>query len=158
IASLNGEPQPGPMWIADLPPILAAAGNRSDQHGSHDITVKELLKSSGFCHLNTLIVRRALYEQIGGMDETIRWEGDHDLYLRLVDHAVTIKYMPVTVSQHNIPDPARAASMTTSLSEAERRFFQLAVYERARDHSRHPAIREHARRHAVYVLKRIAEA
>ena len=35
----------------------------------HTVTVEELLPSQGFCHLNTLIVRRALYEEIGGMEE-----------------------------------------------------------------------------------------
>jgi glycosyltransferase involved in cell wall biosynthesis len=157
-AFLHGEQQRGPIWIEDLVEILETLGNRADRQGAHTITVEELLRSGGFCHLNTLIVRRALYKEIGGMDESIRWECDHDLYFRLIDRAAMIKYAPVTVAQHNIPDAAKAASMTTMLSEIERRYFQLQVFRRARYLSRHPAIRAHARRHHAYTLKRIAES
>ena len=157
-AFLNGKQQAGPIWIEDLPRFLAALDNRPDRHGAHTVAVPELLQSQGFCHLNTLIVRRALYEQIGGMEETIRWESDHDLYFRLIDRAVTIKYMPVQVARHNIPDPKKMASVTTALSEIERRLLQLRVFYRAQYLCRHEVIRAHARRHTAYTLKRIAEA
>jgi glycosyltransferase involved in cell wall biosynthesis len=66
-AFLHDKPQPGPIWIDDLPPILASLGNRPDRHEAYTVTVEELLRSQGFCHLNTLIVRRALYDEIGGL-------------------------------------------------------------------------------------------
>jgi glycosyltransferase involved in cell wall biosynthesis len=157
-AFLHGEQQSGPLWIEDLPAILDKLDNRPDRRGAYTVTIEELLRSRSFCHLNTLIVRRALFEEIGGMEETIRWECDHDLYLRLIDRAAVVKYVPVTVARHNIPDPAKAASMTTTLSEIERRVFQLMVYRRAQYLSRHPAIRAHACRHHAYTLKRIAES
>jgi glycosyltransferase involved in cell wall biosynthesis len=157
-AFLHGEQQSGPVWIEDLPAILTKLDNRPDRHGAHTVTVEDLLRSQGFCHLNTLIVRRALYEEIGGMERSVRWECDHDLYFRLIDRAVVMKYMPVTVARHNIPDPSKAASMTTALSEIERRLIQLWVFQRARYLSRHPAIRAHARLHEGYTLKRIAQA
>ena len=50
------------------------------------------------------------------MDETIRWGCDHDLYLRLIDRAIVMSFMPVVVSRHNIPDPAKKSSMTTGLT------------------------------------------
>ena len=156
-AFLRNERQPGPIWIEDLSTILDSLDNRPDCHGAHTVTVNELLRSQGFCHLNTLIVRRALYEEIGGMEETIRWEEDRDLYLRLIDHAAVIKYTPITVARHNIPDPVRAASMTTTLSDLERRLFQLTVLDHALHFTQHPAIRTHARRHKAYTLKWIAE-
>ncbi len=157
-AFLHGEQQPGPIWLGDLPVILTGLGNRPDQCGAYAVTVDELLQSQGFCHLNTLIVRRALYEEIGGMEETVRWEYDRDLYLRLIDRATVMKYAPVTVARHNIPDPAKATSITTSLSDLERRLDQLTVLNRALCLAQHPAIRAHARRHKGYTLKRIAES
>ena len=156
-AFFHGEVRPGPIWIEDLSEILTGTGNRPDDNGAHAVGVAELLQSSGFCHLNTLIVRRALYQEIGGMDETIRWECDRDLYLRLIDRAASIKYAPVTVSRHNIPDPAKTANMTTVLSELEKRLFQLRVLDRAALFAHHPAIRAHGRRHKAYALKKIAE-
>jgi hypothetical protein len=122
------------------------------------VSVEDLLKSRNFCHLNTLIVRRTLYEDVGGMDESIRWECDHDLYLRLIDCAAVMRFMPVVVSRHNIPDPARKSSMTTGLTEAERRLFQLAVFRRSQYLARHPMIRAYAQKHTAYTLKRIAES
>lgn len=154
----QGEPQPGPVWLENLPTFLAQLGNRPDRHGAHAVTVKDLLCSDGFCHLNNLIVRKRLFDEIGGMDEGIRWECDHDLYLRLIDRATTIRYAPITVSRHNIPDPRMVESMTTALSEVERRLFQLTVFRRAQYLARHPAIRARARRNYGYALKRIAEA
>jgi glycosyltransferase involved in cell wall biosynthesis len=157
-AFLNGGQQPGPIWIEDLPGILAKAGNSPDRHGTYTVTIDELLQSRGFCHLNTLIVRRGLFEDVGGMEESIRWEEDRDLYLRLIDSATITKYAPVTVARHNVPDPAKAASMTTALSHLERRLFQLTVFDRALHLTQHPRIRSYARRQKGYALKRIAES
>jgi glycosyltransferase involved in cell wall biosynthesis len=157
-AFLNGVPQSGPIWIEDLPGILAKRGNPPDQHGAHTVTADELLQSLGFCHLNTLIVRRGLFEDVGGMEESIRWEEDRDFYLRLIERATLMKYAPTTVARHNIPDPAKAASMTTALSDLERRLFQLTVFDRALYLSQHRGIQSHARQHKVYTLKRIAES
>ena len=154
----GADPQSGPIWLEDLGPILERLSRRPERNGSYTVSVEDLLRSRSFCHLNTLIVRRSLYEDIGGMEETIRWECDHDLYLRLIDRAAVMKFMPVVVSRHNIPDPARKSSMTTGLTEAERRLFQLAVFRRAQYLARHPMIRAYAQKHTSYTLKRIAES
>ena len=150
--------QPGPTWLEDLPPILASLGNRPDRHGTYTVTAEDLLRSNGFCHLNTLIVRRALYQEVGGLDEKNGWEHDRDLYLRLIDQASVIKYAPVTVARHNIPAPGRTASVTTSHSEFEKRLSQLRLLDRAIFSSQHAAIRAHSRRNKAYTLKRIARS
>jgi len=157
-AFLHDKQLSGPVWIEDLPPILAKLGNRPDRHGTHTVTVEELLRSQGFCHLNTLIVRRALYEEIGGLDEWNGWEHDRDLYLRLIDRAVLIKYAPVTTARHNVTDPTKSASLTTAHSDFERCLSQLRLLDRAIYFSRHAAIRAYACRHKAYTLKRIAES
>jgi len=157
-AFLHDKQLPGPIWIEDLAPILARLGNRPDRHGTHTVTVEELLRSRGFCHLNTLIVRRSLFDEIGGLDERNGWEYDRDLYLRLIDRAAVMKYAPVTTARHNVPDPAKTANLTTMHSDFERRLSQLRLLDRAIFHSRHAAIRAYGRRHKAYTLKRIAEA
>jgi hypothetical protein len=78
--------------------------------------------------------------------ETFRWEEDRDLYLRLIDRAAVMKYVPISVARHNIPDPANPASVTPALSEIERRLLQLMAFSRARHLSRHPAIRAQSSR------------
>jgi glycosyltransferase involved in cell wall biosynthesis len=157
-AFLHDKRQPGPIWIEDLASILPGLGNLPDRHGTHIVTVAELLRSQGFCHLNTLIVRRALYEEIGGLDERTGWEEDRDLYLRLIDRAAVMKYAPLTVARHNVPDPTKAANISTALSDFERRLSQLRLLDRAIFFSRHAVIRAYGRRHKAYTLKRIAES
>src|SRR5262249_58851512 len=90
--------------------------------------------------------------------EEIRWECDRDLYLRLIDRAKLIGYSPHVVSRHNIPDPAKAASMTTSISVLERRLFQFRVFNKAALFAVSPLIRAEGRRQEAYTLKHITEA
>jgi hypothetical protein len=156
-AYLAGQLQPRPMWLEGLTDILRLEGRRPDLQGAYTVTVDDLLKCKGFCHLNTTIVHRRLFEQIGGMDENIRYECDRDFYLRVLDRADRIKYLPRTVSRHNIPNPATPSSMSTSISILEKRIFQLRVLDKSILFANHPAIRAHGRLHKAYTLKRIAE-
>jgi hypothetical protein len=95
---------------------------------------------------------------VGGMDEAIRWEGDHDLFLRLVDAAGHIVHHPAETARHNVPDPAAKVSVTTSLSEVERRLWQLRALDKAALFLRSPALRKRGRRYKGHVLKRIASS
>jgi glycosyltransferase involved in cell wall biosynthesis len=158
IAFANGERKAGPIWIEDLEGILRREGRQPDASGAYSASIADLLRCTGFCHLNTLIVRRALFNEIGGLDEANRWECDRDLYLRLIDKAGMIKYAPITVARHNIPDPAKTANVTTALSELDRRLYQLRLLDRAILFAQNPAIRAYARRHKAYTLKRMAQA
>lgn len=148
---------PGPIWIEQLAGLAAARGIAPSAEGALRVGVAELMALDGFCHVNTLIVRRELFLAIGGMDEGIRWECDRDLFLRLVDRAEVILHHPAEVARHNVPDPALGASMTTSLAMLDRWLYQLRVLDKAALLARHPAIRAHARAHKGHALKRIAE-
>jgi len=91
------------------------------------------------------------------MDERLEWEEDRDLYLRLLNRADRMFYLPDSVSRHNIPDPSRAANASTVLSEIERRLFQLRVFDKAALFATHPLIRAEGLRQKGYTIKRIAE-
>ena len=157
-AFLGEQRKEGPIWLDRLAARLEREGGLPDADGFYGVLVEDLVNAGGFCHLNTMIVRRALYNAVGGMDEGIRWECDHDLFLRLIDKAGVMLLSPAVVSRHNIPDPAKAASMTTSLSEVQRRLLQLRVFEKASLFAEHPEIRAHGRQWQGYTFKRIAEA
>lgn len=92
------------------------------------------------------------------MEETIRWEQDRDLFLRLIDRATVMKYVPTTVARHNILDFTKTAGTRTTLSELERRIFELTVLNRAIYLARHSTIRAHARRYNEYPPKRVAKS
>ncbi len=145
------------LWLGPLAPALADAGRTPDAMGCYSVTVDDLMATPGFCHLNGLIVRRAFFERQGGLDETIRWEGDRDLYLRLIDAAEVMLHNPREVARHNIPDPTKTANMTTAISDLQKRLSQLRVVEKAATLARHPRIRAHGREHRAYVLAKIAD-
>ena len=156
-AFLDNQRKEGPIWLEGLIAKLERAERRPGDDGLYSVSVEDLVGAGGFCHLNTMIVRRALYDAIGGMDESIRWECDHDLFLRLIDKAVTCYCR--RPSSHATTSPiSEAASMTTSLGEVQRRLFQLRVFENASLFAEHPQIRSHCRQYHGYTLKRIAEA
>ena len=150
----NGEPVAEALWLAGLSPALA--GRPADAEGSWRVGVEDLVAAPGFAHVNCLIVRRALWSAIGGMDEGIRWECDRDLFLRLIDSAGAMLHNPAFVARHNIPDPSKSANMTTALPMLTKRLHQLRVVDKAALFARHPALRAVGRRHRAWVLQKIA--
>ena len=144
------------VWIEALEMHLRARGRRPDARGAYRVGIEELLLTRGFCHLNCLVVRRALYLAVGGRDEGTGWEGDRDLWLRLIDSAGLMLHHPAVTARHHVPDPAAGTSITTALGLVERRLWQLRVTDRAMLFLKSPALREHGRRHKGYALKRLA--
>ena len=146
----------GTLWLGDLEAQLQATGARPGDLGQYPVDVAALMATTGFCHLNCMVVRRALFEAVGGMDEGIRWECDRDLFLKLVDAAGPMLHHPAVVSYHRAPDPRKAANMTTTLGMVEKRILQALVMDRTLARSHDPHIRRHAQEHKGYALKKIA--
>lgn len=149
----NGTPIERVVWLEDLQDRLRDA---PDPTGAHTVTPADLLLCQAHCHLNTTIASRAFYLEIGGLDEGLRYECDRDFYLRAIDRARLIKFLPYTVSRHNIPDPVAGASMSTAESEMSKRLYQLRVLDKAVLFTTRPELRRYAMRHRLYVLEHIA--
>lgn len=156
-AYLRDERVLGPIWLDALETELACRGMKPDANGVFQVGVDDLMQTSGFCHMNCLIVRRELFKAVGGMDEGIRWECDRDLFLRLIDQGERMLFHPVFMSHHNVPDPGKTLNMTTAVSMLEKRLLQIRVLDKAALFAAHPKIRAHARQHKGYALKKIAE-
>lgn len=145
------------IWLEDLGRRLRAVAP-PDQNGAYEVTVGQLLTAASFCHVNTTIVRRSFYGEVGGFDQTIRYEGDRDFYLRAIDRASLIKYVPRVVSRHNVPDAGAKMNVSTMASETEKLRDRLAGLEKAARDSRHVEIAIYARQHKAYTLKHLALA
>ncbi len=145
------------LWLSALAPRLHDERRMPDARGNFVVTIADLLKTPGFCHLNGLIVRRPFFESVGGLDETIRWEGDRDVFLRLIDAAGVMLHNPREIARHNIPDPAKTTNMTTAISGLQKRLSQLRVVDKAATLATHPGIRAHGRTHRAYGQAKIAE-
>jgi glycosyltransferase involved in cell wall biosynthesis len=155
IAYRDGVATTRPIWIEDLRDRLPAQG---DATGAHVVTPAMLLGCVGFAHLNTTIVSRVLFDAIGGFDTCMAYENDRDFYLRAIDRASSIKYSPRDVARHNIPDAGRTDNVSTRLPRMARMLFQLRLLDKAALFSSQSEIRDYARRHRAYVLKRLSES
>ncbi len=149
----DGVPVAGVTWIKG---VESRSRGGPDAAGAYTVTAAELLGCHAHCHLNTTIASRTLYLEIDGLDEALRYEEDVDFFLRAIDRAKLIRFLPVTVSRHNIPDPAAKASMSTSESELSKRLYQLRVLDKAVLFSEQPELRGYAMLHRAYALKHIA--
>lgn len=149
----DGTPVSGVVWIEDLQERLRG---KPDAAGAYSVTAAELLACPAHCHLNTTIVSRRFYMDLGGFDEGLRYEEDRDFYLRAIDRARVIKFLPWTVSRHNIPDPAVRASTSTAELELSKRLYQLRVLDKAVLFSARPELRRYAMRQRGYILNYIA--
>ncbi|MDE2334922.1 MAG: glycosyltransferase family 2 protein [Rhodospirillales bacterium] len=150
-----GEPLGRTVWIEDLEPRLARA---PDALGAYTVTPEELLACQAHCHVNTTIVRRDFYLELGGFEEGLRYECDRDFYLRAIDRAALIRFLPQVVARHNVPDPKAGTAMSTALSDLERRLYQLRVFDRIATGCARAALRRYALRQRVYTLGHVASA
>jgi glycosyltransferase involved in cell wall biosynthesis len=155
-AILNGQLLTAATWLKALEGRLQARGRRPNAHGVYALDVEEALLANGFCHCNCLTVRRTLFLSVGGRDESIRWESDHDLFLRLLDTAQHVLHHPAITARHHVPDVQQASSVTTGLSTVERRLWQVRVMDKASLFLKSPLLRGYGRRHKGYALKHIA--
>jgi glycosyltransferase involved in cell wall biosynthesis len=145
----------GPLWLRGLEEKLLKQGLHPSPLGTFEVDIPALLDCGGFCHLNCLVVRRDVWQQAGGMDENVRWECDHDVFLRLIDISQRMMHHPAVTSRHHIPDPRKGTSMTTSLGEVERRLWQVRVFDKVSLLQKHPDVRRYARKNKAYAMKRI---
>lgn len=155
-AYFGDERKTDPVWLEDLEEKLQALGKEPFAEAFYAVTIEDLFKAYGFCHLNTSIIRRALYEEIGGMDEGIRWECDRDVYLRVIEAARQIVFVPNVISKHYIPDPKDKSSMTTSASMVQKRLFQVQVLNKTIANTRNETILKHAKASLAYAMRKLA--
>ncbi|MCX7097485.1 MAG: glycosyltransferase family A protein [Methylococcales bacterium] len=151
----NGQPTSLQLWLATLEDQLK--GKRAPDNGTYTVDIPELMVQGGFCHMNTALIRRSLYQAIKGMDENLRYEGERDFYYRLIDRANTLLYNPKITARHNIPDLKKSDNVSTSASELEKMLYRLNFLDKTLLFSKHPDLIKHAKQHKVYTLKQIVE-
>lgn len=151
----DGTEQQIDVWLADLiPSVQSQTENIED---SYFVSADFLLTSSGFAHLNCSVFDRRFYDFIGGMDETIRYENDRDIYIRSLDAARVILFSTRCISTHNIPDRSKKSNMSTVSSEIDKKLFQLRVYDKGIALSQKDNIVRFCSKAKVYELKHAAK-
>ncbi len=124
----NGVMQTKNVWLDDL--IPRAIHQKKNAEDSYLVDTEFLLSGSGFAHLNCSIFERSFYESLGGMDESIRYENDRDIFIRSVDAASVILFSTRYTSLHNIPDSKAKNNMSTVSSSIQKKLYQMRVYDK----------------------------
>lgn len=142
----KGQPLASPIWLDD---------------GTYDQSLEKMdtakaISHGRFAHVNTSVIRRSVYLNIGGMDETLRYECDRDLYYRTVDSCTMVGHVKKQVSIHYVPDPALGTAMSTQISTAIKLQYQLRVYDKAIIMATSSHLHALARRERRFVLKHLA--
>lgn len=151
----DGTVKEEPVWVDDLIDRVDPANRHLED--SYFVDAEFLLSSGGFAHLNCSVFNREFYLSRGGMDETIRYENDRDMYIRSIDAAGVILYCTRFVSLHNIPDVSKKSNMSTVASMIEKKLYQMRVLDKGISLSRKPEVVKFCCRAKMYELKHAAE-
>jgi glycosyltransferase involved in cell wall biosynthesis len=143
------------IWLEGLEQQLKDCRRTMDE-GVYRVSIEDLMRCGNHAQVNTLILSRALYQRIGGLDESIRYECDVDFYLRVIDKADGILYSPHFVSRHNVPDPAKGLNMSTSVSALAKSLSRANVWNKAFLFSESASIRKKASGAKGYALRNVA--
>ena len=124
----DGRRQQANVWLEDLIPHLESS--KAIAPDTYSVSVEQLLRSSGFAHLNCSIIRSELYNSIGGCDEALRYEEDRDLYYRAIDLARDILFYARFIGKHHIPNHTTTNNVSTCVGNYNKRLYQIRLYEK----------------------------
>jgi glycosyltransferase involved in cell wall biosynthesis len=150
----DGNRKKEPIWLESLGGMLEESS--SDPEGTHTVDADFLLKSMSFAHFNCSIFKKSFFEEIGGLDENIRYENDRELFIRALDKAGKMLFNPLVVSRHNIPDHKLKSNVSTAIDNRQKRLYQLCVFEKGVMFSEKPAVNAYCVRGKGDQLKHLA--
>ncbi|MFK7732442.1 MAG: glycosyltransferase family 2 protein [Pseudomonadales bacterium] len=150
----DGKPQNETVWLEDRIPLAQSLPEIAP--GTHQVDRTFLLKSAGFGHLNCSAFSRKFFDSINGMDESIRYENDRDLFIRSIDVAEVILFSTRYMSLHHIPDNSKKDNMSTMASNIEKKLYQMRVYDKGVALGKSQEIASYCRRGKTYEQKHLA--
>lgn len=124
----DGVMQTQDIWLSEL--IHGATQREKNSEDCYRVDAAFLLSGGGFAHLNCSIFERKFYQSLGGMDESIRYENDRDVFIRSVDAASVILFSTRFTSLHNIPDANAKKNLSTVHSSMQKKLYQMRVYDK----------------------------
>lgn len=139
------------IWTEDLLTQLDMS------NGTQKISVQDLMRSHGFTHMNCLITRKQDYVDISGYDESLRYEGDRDLFMRLSDHVKDIFLSPDFVAHHYIPDQSKRINTSTLVNKKQKLLYQINSNQKLLAQLKSDAILKRCRHHLSDSLKKLSE-
>jgi len=108
--------------------------------------------------MNCWLVRKTVFIAAGGMDESLRYEPDYDIYMRVLDRSSKILHDEQVVSRHHVPDSSMQNNASTANGRMQKLLYQLMVVEKHLVSLQHPDLLARTRVRKGHILKRMAEA
>jgi glycosyltransferase involved in cell wall biosynthesis len=150
----NGIMQTQDLWLSEL--IRGAMQREKNSEDCYRVDTTFLLSCGSFAHLNCSIFERNFYESLGGMDESIRYENDRDIFIRSIDAASVILFSTRFTALHNIPDVHAKKNMSTVQSSIQKKLLQMRVYDKGISLCKKDEVVRFCCRGKTYELKHLA--
>jgi glycosyltransferase involved in cell wall biosynthesis len=150
----DGVTQTQHLWLSDLIPRAVLREKISED--CYRVDTAFLLSGSGFAHLNCSVFERNFYQSLDGMDESIRYENDRDVFIRSIDAASVILFSTRFNALHNIPDINAKKNMSTVHSSIQKKLYQIRVYDKGISLSKHDEVVRFCCRGKMYEQKHAA--
>jgi len=153
-AWLNDERISSPIWLEkNLGQLRSHSAKSEDCYYGKRINV---LANGAFSQVNTVIIKRDYFLNIGGFDENIRYECDREFFLRAIDMTNDILFSDIYVSKHHVPDPGKTENMSTAIKLLTKLQFQLYLFTKLHLSAHTEDVRKVAHEGRGHALKHIA--
>jgi len=140
-----------------LPALDALVRDRARNHAhGYRIALDELVRAGGFAQLNTVAVRKATVQAIGGFWTRTSYEEDRDFFWRAADAARAVFFNPDVIAQHNVPDPLRQNNLSRSFSQPERWLLSALVSQHIAMTVHHNTVRTLCQEYEGDILRRLS--
>jgi glycosyltransferase involved in cell wall biosynthesis len=147
----DGQKATGSIWTEDLLQQIDLSS------GAQKITCEQLMQSQGFTHLNCLMTSKQAYSRVSGFDESLRYEEDRDIFMRLSDSVNDIILSPDFVAKHYIPNKSEQINTSTLVDQKQKLLYQVNSNQKLLCQLGSPAIIKRCKRHLSDSFKKLAE-
>jgi glycosyltransferase involved in cell wall biosynthesis len=154
MAKIGAGGVPAGLWFEPVLKLGGAArlGSDDDSFILDDRRLADFLNHR-ILHANTLVIRRTLFEAVGGYWEKIRFAEDHDFALRLAAAAGSAAFRSSAVAQIDVsPHP----SLSRRFDPREQLLMTITAVMHAESAITRPDFRRVARRNRAYRLVELA--
>ena len=142
-------------WLAYLNDSISAFSSEV-LPGIYKVEPSLLMKETEFCHMNTIVAKKSLILDVGGLDNNICYAEDYDFYLRLVDRAKYILFSKLYTSHHNVPERTSTTNLSKQVTDLEKLFITSSIYNKRYVFSVRNEVRLFALKSKIQVTKSIA--
>lgn len=145
------------LWLSGVEDYAKEKKLKRDQFGAYEVKLEDLLDCGGFGHPNIMVVKRSLFDEVGGFDRYLRCQTDRDFYVRIIDKAKKMVYSPAITAQHSVPDRSKTKNVSTGVTDEVKMLTRLYYQNKAIMFSARKETRASAKRHKAHTLKRITK-